>query len=105
MFDFERWADWLQIRAAELSKDNVPCSFVDGRLIPELTLNPSYRIELTVGQKEGWIQFWGCGTCDYQIYDFETENHELKMMLEPTDSNFVETFEQFVTKVVSPSSD
>ena len=93
---FDRWAEWLQTQLVEMSHQGFDCAFKDGRSIPELALNPSYHIEVSAGNRFGYIGFWSNGLCDYEVFDGAQDGAVVsRPMLEANDETMPALFEAF----------
>ena len=96
MFDFDRWAEWLQAQAVELSRPRIQCVFKDGRSVPQLASNPSYGLEVTNDRRLAYIRFWHKGLCDYEVCDASNgANLANAFMLEAHDATITLLFDRF----------
>jgi hypothetical protein len=96
MFDFDRWGDWLRTRASDLARDGVQIDFHDGRAVPELSLNPSYALNVSTTDRLGFIGFWANGLCDMIVLEIAGDSEiENTAGMEANNATVPELFRRF----------
>ncbi len=97
MWAFDNWAAWLKSETLRLEGKGFACTFRDGRLVPELALNPSFSLEVATPSRLGRICFWRCGTCDYEVLDTCTGKFVAdEAMLDANDESVPALVAQFI---------
>ena len=105
MFAFDHWADWLESKAAEWSRENLTRTYGDTRSAPECASNPAFSIQVRSPERIGRLSFWRNGMCDYEV--METSSRDFianEAMLEANDQTAPVLVAQFWSFFAQPRS-
>jgi hypothetical protein len=98
MLDFDRWGEWLEQRASDLSASGTDAEFRRGPNPTEKVPKPAHAFNLRTLASLSQLIVWATGECDYDIMDVvsgEFVKHRWGLLLD--DHTFEEAFDAFVS--------